>query len=82
MRERFRDREMRWAERPDEPAKNGKGSGIRAETGLTDRLSNSERTGLPFQAMEEVQLHCCSAKLVKMIQRSLRITYDGRSHTM
>ena len=77
MRKRFRNREMPRAERPDEPAKDGKGSGVRTETGLTDRVSDSERTGLPFQAMEEVQLHCCSAiasKQYKMIQRFLRVS--------
>lgn len=70
MRKRLRNREMPRAERPNESAKDGKGSGIRAETGLTDRVSDSERTGLLFQAMEEVQFHCSSAIASKQYKKN------------
>lgn len=61
VRKRFWNWEVPGVKRPDELAEDGKGCSVGTETGLTDRVSDSERTGLPFQAMKKVQLHCPAA---------------------
>lgn len=69
MRKRFWNAEVPRAEWPDELAEDGKCSSVRAESGLTDRMSDSERTGLPSQAMEKVQLHCWAAVALTLYKK-------------